>query len=95
MGVTGVVITKLDGTARAGYVVGLVRDLGLPVKLVGVGEGLGDLKDFDPREFVDAPRARRGGGAAPRAAPTPRGDPKGRPQQQSAAAAAVLKCGGV
>ena len=41
---SGVIITKLDGTARAGYVVGMTRDLGLPVKLIGVGEKIDDLQ---------------------------------------------------
>ena len=51
---TGVVLTKLDGTARGGVVVAIQRELGLPVKLVGLGEGTGDLVAFDPVEFVDA-----------------------------------------
>mgnify|MGYP000091365387 CR=1 FL=1 len=54
VGVTGVVLTKLDGTARGGIVVRIVRELGLPVKLVGVGETLEDLQPFDPARFVDA-----------------------------------------
>jgi fused signal recognition particle receptor len=52
--VTGVVLTKLDGTAKGGIVIAVQRDLGLPVKLVGLGEGPDDLVDFDPDEFVDA-----------------------------------------
>jgi fused signal recognition particle receptor len=52
--VTGVVLTKLDGTAKGGIVVAIQRELGLPVKLVGLGEGVGDLVDFDPVAFVDA-----------------------------------------
>ncbi len=52
--VTGIVLTKLDGTAKGGIVVAVQRDLGLPVKLVGLGEGPDDLVDFDPDEFVDA-----------------------------------------
>ena len=52
--VTGVVLTKLDGTAKGGIVVAIQRELGLPVKLVGLGEGVGDLVDFDPAAFVDA-----------------------------------------
>jgi fused signal recognition particle receptor len=52
--VTGVVLTKLDGTAKGGIVVAIQRDLGLPVKLVGVGEGTDDLVPFDPGEFVTA-----------------------------------------
>jgi len=54
VGVTGVVLTKLDGTARGGVVVAVGRDLGLPVKLVGLGEAADDLRDFDPVAFVDA-----------------------------------------
>jgi fused signal recognition particle receptor len=52
--VTGVVLTKLDGTAKGGIVVAVQRELGVPVKLVGLGEGPDDLAPFDPEEFVDA-----------------------------------------
>jgi len=52
--VTGVVLTKLDGSAKGGVVIAIQRDLGLPVKLVGLGEGPDDLVPFDPEEFVDA-----------------------------------------
>ena len=52
--VTGIVLTKLDGTARGGIVVAVQRDLGVPVKLVGLGEGPDDLAPFDPVAFVDA-----------------------------------------
>ncbi len=52
--VSGVVLTKLDGTAKGGIVVAIQRELGLPVKLVGLGEGAEDLIDFDPAAFVDA-----------------------------------------
>ncbi|WP_129668704.1 signal recognition particle-docking protein FtsY [Phytoactinopolyspora endophytica] len=51
--VTGVVLTKLDGTAKGGIVVAVQRELGVPVKLVGLGEGADDLAPFDPEEFVD------------------------------------------
>jgi signal recognition particle-docking protein FtsY len=54
VGVTGVVLTKLDGTAKGGIVVAIQRELGLPVKLVGIGEGVDDLVPFDADEFVDA-----------------------------------------
>ncbi len=54
VGATGVVLTKLDGTARGGVVVAVGEQMGLPVKLVGLGEGVGDLRDFDPEAFVDA-----------------------------------------
>ncbi|MGH9079997.1 MAG: signal recognition particle-docking protein FtsY [Acidimicrobiales bacterium] len=52
--VSGVVLTKLDGTAKGGIVVAIQSELGLPVKLVGLGEGVDDLVDFDPAAFVDA-----------------------------------------
>ncbi len=52
--VTGVVLTKLDGSARGGIVVAVQDDLGIPVKLVGVGEGVDDLVEFDPVDFVEA-----------------------------------------
>ncbi|HZP18225.1 MAG TPA: signal recognition particle-docking protein FtsY [Terriglobales bacterium] len=52
--VTGVVLTKLDGTAKGGVVVAIARELGLPVRYVGVGEKAGDLLPFDPAEFVES-----------------------------------------
>jgi fused signal recognition particle receptor len=52
--VTGVVLTKLDGTAKGGIVIAVQRKLGIPVKLVGLGEGPDDLAPFDPRQFVSA-----------------------------------------
>jgi fused signal recognition particle receptor len=52
--VTGIVLTKLDGTAKGGIVVAVQRELGVPVKLVGLGEGADDLAPFDPAAFVDA-----------------------------------------
>jgi fused signal recognition particle receptor len=52
--VTGVVLTKLDGTAKGGIVIAVQSELGIPVKLVGVGETAADLIPFDPEEFVDA-----------------------------------------
>jgi fused signal recognition particle receptor len=52
--VTGVVLTKLDGTAKGGIVVAVQRELGVPVKFVGLGEGADDLAPFDAEEFVDA-----------------------------------------
>jgi fused signal recognition particle receptor len=52
--VTGIVLTKLDGTAKGGIVVAVQRELGVPVKLVGLGEGPDDLAPFEPGEFVDA-----------------------------------------
>jgi fused signal recognition particle receptor len=53
-GVTGIVLTKLDGTAKGGVVVAISRELGVPVRFVGVGEKIGDLLPFDPRDFVDS-----------------------------------------
>jgi fused signal recognition particle receptor len=52
--VTGVVLTKLDGTAKGGIALAISKELGLPVKLIGVGEALEDLRPFDPREFARA-----------------------------------------
>ena len=52
--VTGIVLTKLDGTAKGGIVLAIQSELGIPVKVVGVGEGVGDLIEFDPREFAAA-----------------------------------------
>ncbi|KAK1258064.1 hypothetical protein QJS04_geneDACA007030 [Acorus gramineus] len=54
VGVTGFILTKLDGSARGGCVVSVVDELGIPVKFVGVGEGLDDLQPFDPEAFVNA-----------------------------------------
>jgi fused signal recognition particle receptor len=52
--VSGIVLTKLDGTAKGGIVVSVQRELGVPVKLVGLGEGPDDLAPFEPTEFVEA-----------------------------------------
>ena len=54
VGVTGIVLTKLDGTARGGVVVAVERQLDVPVKFIGVGEGVEDMLEFVPTEFVDA-----------------------------------------
>jgi len=53
VGLTGLVLTKLDGTAKGGIVVRIYRELGVPIKLVGVGEQIEDLQPFDPKIFVD------------------------------------------
>lgn len=53
-GITGIVLTKLDGTAKGGIVFAIAHELGLPVKYVGVGEGMDDLIPFNPGEFVEA-----------------------------------------
>ncbi len=53
-GVTGIVLTKLDGTAKGGIAVAIAHDLKLPIRYVGVGEGIDDLLPFNPRDYVDA-----------------------------------------
>ena len=53
-GLTGIVLTKLDGTAKGGIAVAIARELGVPVKLAGVGEGIDDLKPFDAEEYAEA-----------------------------------------
>jgi fused signal recognition particle receptor len=53
-GVTGIVLSKLDGTAKGGVIVAISRELGVPVRYVGVGEKAGDLLPFDPNEFVES-----------------------------------------
>ncbi len=52
--VTGIVLTKLDGTARGGIALAIARELGLPIKLIGIGESLEDLRPFDPEDFARA-----------------------------------------
>ncbi len=54
VGITGIVLTKLDGTPKGGIVFAITRELALPVKFIGVGEGIDDLRDFSAREFVEA-----------------------------------------
>ena len=54
VGVTGIALTKLDGTARGGVIIGIAHELDIPVKLIGIGEGIDDLRDFDPDAFVRA-----------------------------------------
>ena len=51
-GLTGIILTKLDGTAKGGIVIAIAQELGVPVKFVGMGEGIDDLKPFDPTAFV-------------------------------------------
>ena len=53
-GITGIVLTKLDGTAKGGIAIAITRELGVPVKYAGVGEGVDDLKPFDPMEYAEA-----------------------------------------
>lgn len=54
LGVTGIILTKLDGTAKGGVVVAISQQLGVPIKFIGIGEGVDDLRPFNPNEFVDA-----------------------------------------
>ena len=53
-GITGIVLTKLDGTAKGGIAIAIAKELGVPVKYAGVGEGIDDLKPFDAQEFAQA-----------------------------------------
>jgi fused signal recognition particle receptor len=52
--IDGIILTKLDGTAKGGIVISIKHTLGIPVKLIGVGEGIEDLQEFNPKDFVDA-----------------------------------------
>jgi fused signal recognition particle receptor len=54
MSVTGIVLTKLDGTAKGGVILGIADQLGIPVRFIGIGERVEDLREFDPEEFVEA-----------------------------------------
>jgi fused signal recognition particle receptor len=54
VGITGIVLTKLDGTSKGGIVFAINKELGIPVKFVGIGEAIGDLRSFNAKEFVDA-----------------------------------------
>ncbi|MBF0557774.1 MAG: signal recognition particle-docking protein FtsY [Nitrospirae bacterium] len=54
VGVTGIALTKLDGTAKGGIIFAIKKELGIPVRLIGIGEGVEDLRDFKPAEFVTA-----------------------------------------
>ncbi len=54
MSITGIVLTKLDGTAKGGVILGIADQLGIPVRYIGVGERVEDLREFDPEEFVEA-----------------------------------------
>jgi len=53
LGLTGLILTKLDGTAKGGVVIGIIDQLGLPIKYIGIGEGVEDLRPFDAKEFVE------------------------------------------
>jgi len=54
VGVNGIALTKLDGTAKGGIIIPIARELGIPIRFVGVGEGIDDLKEFNARDFVEA-----------------------------------------
>ncbi|MEW6738380.1 MAG: signal recognition particle-docking protein FtsY [Nitrospirota bacterium] len=54
IGITGIALTKLDGTAKGGIIFAIKKELGIPVRLIGIGERVDDLKDFDPEDFVTA-----------------------------------------
>jgi fused signal recognition particle receptor len=54
VGVTGIVLTKLDGTAKGGIVIRIAKELNIPIRYIGVGEGLEDLQPFDGNAFVEA-----------------------------------------
>jgi len=54
MGLTGITLTKLDGTAKGGIIFAIARKLGIPIRFIGVGEGIENLREFDAGEFVDA-----------------------------------------
>ncbi len=53
-GVTGIVLTKLDGTAKGGVVIAIARELGLPIRYVGIGEKVEDMLPFDPEKFIES-----------------------------------------
>jgi fused signal recognition particle receptor len=59
VGITGIVITKLDGTAKGGIVLAIAREFGVPVRYIGIGEGIEDLQPFEAGPFVDALLAER------------------------------------
>jgi fused signal recognition particle receptor len=54
IGVTGIALTKLDGTAKGGIIVGITEELNIPIRYIGIGEGIDDLKEFNSSEFVQA-----------------------------------------
>ena len=63
--VTGITLTKLDGTAKGGIVANICRDLKIPIRFIGIGEQLEDLRDFDPDEFIEALFQKKSDGATP------------------------------
>ena len=54
IGVSGIALTKLDGTAKGGIIFAIKKGFGIPIKLIGVGEAVDDLRDFEPKDFVNA-----------------------------------------
>jgi fused signal recognition particle receptor len=54
VGLTGLALTKLDGTAKGGVMFALAKQFGIPIRYIGIGEGIDDLQDFDARKFIDA-----------------------------------------
>jgi fused signal recognition particle receptor len=54
IGITGIILTKLDGTAKGGIVLGICHTLGIPIRYIGIGEGIEDLQEFDAKLFIDA-----------------------------------------
>jgi fused signal recognition particle receptor len=54
VGVTGIILTKLDGTAKGGIALAIANEIGVPIKLISVGEKVGDLHPFEAREFAEA-----------------------------------------
>jgi fused signal recognition particle receptor len=54
IGITGIVLTKLDGTSKGGVIIRISNELNIPLRYIGVGEGLDDLRPFDSEEFIDA-----------------------------------------
>ena len=81
--ITGIVLTKLDGTAKGGIVISIRNELGIPVKLVGVGEGIDDLQPFEAKSFIDALFDRE---ADPEAAPETQADAEESAEEPAAAA---------
>jgi fused signal recognition particle receptor len=54
VGLTGIALTKLDGTAKGGVIFALGKQLGIPIRFIGIGEGIDDLQDFNAEQFIDA-----------------------------------------
>ena len=54
VGLTGITLTKLDGTAKGGIIFAIAKQTGIPIRFIGVGEGIENLREFNAREFVDA-----------------------------------------